>query len=322
MQTAVDKRLTLFSGSHYPELAGKVAKVLNIKLSQTNLERFANGEIKCHLGESVRGGDVFIFQTHNEPVGDAILEQAILIDAAKRASATHITAVCPFLGYSRQDRKSSGREPITAKLVIDILAVAGADRIVSIDLHTGQIQGFFNGPFDHLIGLPALADHLKDKFGKDCIIVSPDAGGVKLADRYAGRLGVDLAIIHKRRIRKNQAEALYVIGDVQGKNCILVDDMIDTAGTICSAAELLKKQGAKSVSAAATHGIFSPQALERLKNSAIDNLAVSDTLPLPKEISAALNVEVVSIVPLLAVAIQAIFEDNSVSAIFDGQNQT
>jgi ribose-phosphate pyrophosphokinase len=322
LKTAIDKRLHIFTGSHHPELAEQVAERLGIKLSKTNLEHFANGEVKCHLDESVRGADVFIFQAHNGSVGEAILEQAILIDAAKRASATHITAVCPFLGYARQDRKSSGREPITAKLVVDILAVAGADRIVSIDLHTGQIQGFFNGPFDHLTSLPALANYLKTNYGKDTVIVSPDAGRVKLAERYASRLGVDLAIVHKSRVSKNKAEALGVIGEVDGKNCILVDDMVDTAGTICSAASLLKKKGAKSVSAVATHGLFSPPALERLKESSIDHLAVTDTLPLPKEKLPGVNIKVVSIVPLLSSAIQAIFEADSVSAIFNGENQS
>ena len=321
MKTAVNKRLQIFTGSHYPELAEKVAKALGINLSKTNLERFANGEVKCHLDESVRGADVFIFQAHSGSIGEAILEQAILIDAAKRASASHITAVCPFLGYARQDRKSSGREPITSKLVIDILSVAGADRIVSIDLHTGQIQGFFNGPFDHLIALPVLANHLKTRFDKDFVIVSPDAGRVKLAERYASRLGVDLAIVHKSRVGKNKAEALDVIGEVSGKHCILVDDMIDTAGTICAASELLKKKGAKSVCAVATHGIFSTPALERLEKSSIDHLAVTDSLPFPQT-KIKVDIEVVSIVPLLASAIQAIFEDGSVSAIFNGENQS
>jgi ribose-phosphate pyrophosphokinase len=248
------------------------------------------------------------------------MEQAILIDAAKRASARHITAVCPFLGYARQDRKSSGREPITGKLVVDILAVAGADRVVSIDLHTGQIQGFFNGPFDHLIAMPALVDHLKKKFGDDFIMVSPDAGRVKLTERYATRLGVNLAIVHKRRSKTGEAEALDVIGDVNGMHCVLVDDMIDTAGTICAAAAILKKHGAKAVSAVATHGLFSPPALERIKKSKIDHLAVTDTLPLPMNLGDA-DIEIVSIVGLLANAIQAIFEEGSVSALFGGENQ-
>lgn len=320
MKKTVDKQLHIFAGSHYPELAEKVASHLGIKVSPTKLQKFANGESKCQLDESVRGADVFIFQSHVGSVGEAIMEQAILIDAAKRASAKHITAVCPFLGYARQDRKSYGREPITARLVIDILRVAGADRIVSVDLHTGQIQGFFDGPFDHLISLPALADHLEKKFDHDFVIVSPDAGRVKLAERYASRLGVDLAIVHKSRTENNKAEALDVIGNVKGRNCVVIDDMIDTAGTICAAAVELKAHGAKSVSAIATHGLLSPPAMDRIKDSVIDHLAVTDTLPLPKDLKG-VDIEVVSIVPLLASAIEAIFEEGSVSALFNGENQ-
>jgi len=321
LKRTIDRQLQIFAGSHYPELAEKVASRLGVKLGETNLESFANGEIKCQLDESVRGADVYIFQAHNGSVGEAIMEQAILIDAAKRASAKHITAVCPFLGYARQDRKSSGREPITARLVVDILAVAGADRIVSVDLHTGQIQGFFNGPFDHLIAMPVLAKHLKNYFGGDFMMVSPDAGRVKLAERYASRLGVDLAIVHKTRTGKNKTKALEVIGDVDGQNCVIIDDMIDTAGTMCAAAEVLMTCGAKSVSAMATHALFSPPAVERLKNSAIEHLAVTDTLPLPEGSADLLDIEVVSVVDLLAGAIKAIFEERSVSALFDGENQ-
>lgn len=320
MKRTIDRQLQIFTGSHYPGLAEKVAKKLDVKLGETNLQQFANGEIKCKLDKSVRGADVYIFQAHNGSVGEAIMEQAILIDAAKRASAKHITAVCPFLGYARQDRKSSGREPITAKLVVDILAVAGADRIVSVDLHTGQIQGFFNGPFDHLIAMPVLTKHLKDRFGTDFMMVSPDAGRVKLAERYSSRLGVDLAIVHKRRPSNNESQALEVIGDVKGQNCVIIDDMIDTAGTMCAAAEVLKKRGAKSVSAIATHGLFSPPAVKRLKESVIEHLAVTDTLPLPED-SKSLDIEVVSVVDLLATAIEAIFQERSVSALFDGENQ-
>jgi ribose-phosphate pyrophosphokinase len=320
VKRTVNRQLQIFAGSHYPELAEKVAKKLGVTLSETNLQRFANGEIKCKLDKSVRAADVYIFQAHKKPVGEAILEQAILIDAAKRASAKYITAVCPFFGYARQDRKASSREPITAKLVVDILTVAGANRIVSIDLHTGQIQGFFNGPFDHLIAMPVLANHLKNRFGKDFVVVSPDAGRVKLAERYSSRWGVELAIVHKRRTGNNQAKALDVIGDVKGQNCVLIDDMIDTAGTICAAAEVLKKHGAKSVSAAATHGIFSPPAVNRLKKSVIEHLAVTDTLPLPED-TKGLNIEVVSVVDLIADAIEAIFQERSLSALFDGNNQ-
>jgi ribose-phosphate pyrophosphokinase len=323
VETSTNKKLLIFSGSHHPELAEQVANKLGISLSKTGIERFANGEIKCHLEESVRGGDVFVFQAHHGSVADAVMEQAIIIDAAKRASARHITAVCPFLGYARQDRKSSGREPITAKLVVDILAVAGADRIASIDLHAGQIQGFFNGPFDHLIALPVIVKHLKAKYdGEELVIVSPDAGRVKLSERYASRLNADIAIVHKRRSAKNEAEAIDIIGHIKGKRCIIIDDMIDTAGTLCAAADLLMQQGAKAVSAAATHGIFSEPAIERLNSSAIEHLAVTNTLPLPDGGVQLKNFEVISIVDLLADALKAIFEQTSVSALFDGLNHS
>ncbi len=317
-----NKRLMILAGSHYPELAENIAKKLGVKVSRSGKQSFANGEVKYQLDESVRGADVFIFQAHNESVAEAIIEQAVLIDAAKRASAAHITAVCPFFGYARQDRKSKGREPITAKLVVDILSTAGANRIVSVDLHSGQIQGFFNGPFDHLIALPAIASHIKKRFGTDCVMVSPDAGRVKLTERYASRLGTDIAIVHKRRVKNNQAEALDVIGDIKGRHCVINDDMIDTAGTICVAAEMLKKKGAKSVSVVATHGLFSNPAMDRIGKSDIDYLAVTDTLPLPKNLPKSPKIEVISVVDLIAQAIKAIFEDGSVSALFDGENQT
>lgn len=322
MKTIIEKRLLIFSGSHHEVLAKSVAKKLGVGLSNTGIEKFANGEIKCHLEESVRGADVFVFQAHHDTVAEAIMEQAIIIDAAKRASARHITAVCPFLGYARQDRKSSGREPISAKLVIDLLSVAGADRIACVDLHAGQIQGFFDGPFDHLIALPAIVKHLKEKFeGEDLVIVSPDAGRVKLTERYASRLNADIAIVHKRRSRKNEAEAIDIIGNFKGKRCVIIDDMIDTAGTMCAAADLLMKNGAKAVSAATTHGIFSDPAIDRIDKSPIDHLAVTDTLPLPQSSRKIPYIEVVSVVDLLANAVQAIFEEQSVSAIFDGLNQ-
>lgn len=322
VNTSMDKRLQIFSGTRHPGLADKVAKMLDLKVSDTGVEYFANGEMKCHLEESVRGGDIFIFQTHNSPVGEAVMEQAIIIDAAKRASARHITAVCPFLGYARQDRKSSKREPITAKLVVDILAVAGADRIVSVDLHAGQIQGYFDGPFDHLIGLPALVKHLKKRYkNEDLVIVSPDAGRVKLAERYASRLGCDVAIVHKRRPGKNVAEVIDLIGAVEGKRAIIIDDMIDTAGTMCAAAELLMKKGCKAVCAVATHGIFSDPAISRIENSPIDHLAVTDTLPLPEAKKSSKIITVVSVADLIADAVKAIFEESSVSVIFEGLNQ-
>jgi ribose-phosphate pyrophosphokinase len=318
----LEKRLKILSGTHHPALAKDVAKRLGVEVTPAELSRFANGEIRCQIEESVRGADVFIMQTHSRPVNDAVMEQAIMIDAAKRASARHITAVCPFLGYARQDRKASGREPISAKLVVNILKTAGADRIVSVDLHSGQIQGFFDGPFDHLIAMPVLVDHLKKTFGKDWVIVSPDAGRVKLSERYVGRLGADLAIVHKRRQKKsNAADALHLIGDVKGRHCVIIDDMIDAAGTVCAAADQLKRHGAASVSALATHGLLSDPAAERLKKSSIDWLAVTDTLPLSVKLAKP-KIEVVSVAGLIADAVSAIFEERSVSALFDGENQS
>lgn len=313
--------MQIFSGSSHPELAAAVAKKLGVELGDARLQHFANGEMKCQLSESVRGSHVFIMQTHSAPVNDALMEQAILIDAAKRASAKHITAVCPLFGYARQDRKSSGREPITSKLVVDLLSVAGADRIVSVDLHTGQIQAFFDGPFDHLVAMPVLADFLRDRYGSDFVLVSPDSGRVKATEKLAARLGVDIAVIHKSRPKNNQVEIkLDIMGDVKDKICIINDDMIDTAGTICAASAQLKKHGAKSVVVIATHGLFSKPAAERITASDIDNIIVTDTVPLPKDLNLS-HIEVVSIVDLLASAIDAIYEERSVSALFDGDNQ-
>jgi ribose-phosphate pyrophosphokinase len=323
MEIPTQKRLLLLSGSHNGELAQAVADHLEVKLSEMKLSRFANGEISVKLGESARGADVFVFSTHDEPVNEAIMEQLVIIDAAKRASAKRITAVCPYFGYARQDRKSSGREPITAKLLVDMLSVAGADRIVSVDLHSGQIQGFFDGPFDHLTALPALCDYVKERLGTDVVIVSPDAGRVKTSERYVRRLGADLAIVHKTRSteKANTVEAKEVIGDVKGRKCVLIDDMIDTAGTICAAAEQLKRYGAAEIYVMATHGILSGPAVERLDAAPIDRIVVTDTLPLPPDIASKTSkIEVVSVVPLMAEAIRAIYLDESVSKIFGGEN--
>lgn len=316
------KRLMILTGSYNAPLAHAVAKELGVEVSETRLSRFANGEINCKLGESVRGADVFVFQAHNPSVNDAIMEQALIIDAAKRASAKRITAVCPFWGYSKQDRKAGGREPISAKLVVDILAVAGADRMLSVDLHSGQIQGFFDGPFDHLTAMPLLRDYIKSHLEKDTVIVSPDAGRAKVAERYTRQLGLDLAIIHKVRSHDvaHQLEARAVIGDVAGHPCVLVDDMIDTAGTIVAAADLLKREGASKIYVLATHGEFSGPAVERLNASPIDKVVVTDTLA-PEAAKGIKNLEVVSLVPLMAAAVSAIFKDESVSELFDGQNQ-
>lgn len=314
-------KLHILTGNHHPELASRVAERLGISVLPVKLNRFANGEIGCQIKSSVRGADIFILQTHSNPINDALMEQAILVDAAKRAAARHITAVCPFMGYARQDRKSSGREPISAKLVVNILKIAGADRIASIDLHTGQIQGFFDGPFEHLIAMPVLIKHIKKILSKDCVVVSPDAGRVKLAERYAKHLNADLAIIHKRRqTTGNAAYAQHLIGEVNGRDCVVVDDMIDGAGTICAAAEQLKRHGASNITAVATHGLFSPPAKERLEASAIDRLIVTDTLPISIKIMEP-KITVLSVADIIADAISAIFEERSVSAIFRGENQ-
>jgi ribose-phosphate pyrophosphokinase len=320
-EIAVKKRLRLIAGSYNRALAEEVARELGTKLSPVTLERFANGEVRCQLGESVRGADVFVFQSHAPSPNEAIMEQAIMIDAAKRASAKRIVAVCPFWGYGRQDRKGSGREPITAKLVVDILQAAGANRMLSVDLHSGQIQGFFNGPFDHLTAMPVLLDYLKANLPKDAVLVSPDAGRVKLSERYTKQLGWDMAIIHKVRSKRvaNQAEARAVIGDVAGRQCVLIDDMIDTAGTIVAAAELLKKEGAKEIYVMSTHGLLSGPAGERLAAAPIDKVVVTNTLEVDaKKLG---KLEVLSLAPLMATAVNAIFTDESVSQIFGGENQ-
>lgn len=321
MQISVQKDIKLITGNNHPGLAKAIARKLGITLTPVQLDHFANGEIKCQILESVRGADVFVIQTHSVPVNDAIMEQVILIDAAKRASARRITAVCPFFGYARQDRKASGRAPITARLVVDMLKVAGADRIASVDLHSGQIQGFFDGPFDHLIAMPALIDHLQKTFGRDCVIVSPDAGRVKLAERYVSHLSADLAIFHKRRSSGSRAKALHLVGEIENRHCIVIDDMIDGAGTVCAAAEQLHKHGAASITVYATHGLFSGPAAERLSKAPIDKIVVTDTLPALLKIKRP-KLEIVSIVPLLADAISAIFEERSVSELFGGENQT
>lgn len=324
MINVAQRRLQIVSGRVHPALAQEVAGLLKVPIHTVQLSNFANGEISCRLGESVRDSDVFIIQSHGgESINDAIMEQAIMIDAAKRASARSITAVCPFLGYARQDRKSGGREPITARLVIDIFNQAGADRIMSVDLHAGQIQGFFNGPFDHLIARPIIDEYVQQFIkAKDLVVVSPDAGRVKSAERYASDLHGDIAIIHKQRsvTEKNTAEAKYLIGDVKGKTCLIIDDMIDTAGTLCAAADMLAESGAKEIYGLATHGVLSDPALERIEKSAFSKVIITNTLPL--ETAAQSNkIVVLSIAPLIADAIAAIFAGTSVSALFHGENQ-
>ena len=322
MDVVPKKRLELYSGRSHPDLAQEIARHLGVGLGEPNLTTFANGEIHCRFGESVRGADVFIVQTHMGDVNDWILEQCIMIDAAKRASAKRVTAVCPYYGYSRQDRKAEGREPITAKLVANMLKVAGADRIVSVDLHSGQIQGFFDGPFDHLTAMPVLVEHLERCVPGDAVVVAPDAGRVKVAERFAQHLdNAGLATVYKRR-SLGRVEAVTVSGaeDVRGRHCVLIDDMIDTAGTIVAASEILMDTGAEEVWAMATHGLLSEPAIDRLKNSAISKLVITDTVPLPPERSID-KIEVLSVAGVVADAIDAVFEDTSVSEIFGGENQ-
>ena len=326
MELVTKKRLHLVSGRANLPLATEIAEQLGVELGDANLGRFANGELHCRFGESVRGTDVFIIQSHvgtdTMSVNDALMEQLIMVDAAQRASAKRITAVAPFYGYGRQDRKSEGREPITAKLVANMFKSAGAKRLISVDLHSGQIQGFFDGPVDHLTAMPVLVEHMRG-LGDDLVVVSPDAGRVKVAERYANALHADLAIVHKRRVKgqKNAVEARDVVGKVQGRTCVLIDDMIDTGGTIVAAAEQLMEHGAAEVHAACTHGVLSGPAIDRLKNSVISRVVVTNTLPLPAEKQLD-KIEVLSVASVIADAIDAVFEDTSVSEIFGGANQS
>lgn len=324
MEHVSTKKLHLVSGRANLALAEAVASEMGSQLAPISIGDFPNGELHCQFGESIRGSDVFVFQSHcggaHGSLNDALMENLIMVDAAQRASAKRITVVAPFFGYARQDRKSSGREPITARLVADLLYTAGAKRLLSIDLHSGQIQGFFNGPVDHLTAMPVLTNYLSS-LGEDIVLVSPDAGRVKVVERYANELHADLAIVHKRRLKgeTSSVEALDVVGEVDGRTCVLVDDMIDTAGTIVAAAEQLIDHGAKRVLAAATHGVFSGPAIDRLKNSMIEKVVITDTLPLgpEKQID---KIEVLSVAPIIADAVTAVFDDTSVSAIFGGKN--
>ncbi len=327
MQVTPTKKLMLFSGRGNDALSKEIGEHLGVPLGEIVLSTFANGELYCRFGESIRGADVFVIQSHCDPINDRIIEQLIMIDAAKRASAKRITAVCPFYGYARQDRKAEGREPITARLLADMITVAGADRVVTVDLHTGQAQGFFDMPVDHLTAVPLLADYLADKLsGDDVTVVSPDAGGGKLARRFAnclGEAGVDseLAFIDKRRPKgtHNVAEATEVVGEVAGRTCVLIDDIVDTAGTVSSAARLLMDRGATGVYMLATHGVLSGPAVERLRDAPIREVVFTNTLPIPGEKQFD-RLTVLSIAPIVAQALDAVFEDTSVSEIFRGDN--
>jgi ribose-phosphate pyrophosphokinase len=323
MEATTTKRLALYSGRVNPALAAEVAKHLGVEVGEANLVDFSNGEIRCTFGESIRGTDMFIMQTHSGDVNNAIMEQLIMIDAAKRASAKRITAVIPFYGYARQDRKAAGREPITAKLMADMLTTAGADRVVTVDLHSGQIQGFFNIPVDHLTALPVLVEYLRGVLPPNSVMVSPDTGRVKVAERMAKHLDADVASIYKRRSKSkvDSVEALDIMGEVAGRYCVIIDDMVATAGTICAAADILKRHGAIGVMAAVTHGELSGPAVERIQNSAFEKVIITDTIPLPADKHCD-KIEVLSVAPLLASAIRAVFGDSSVSEIFGGENQS
>jgi len=321
MEVVTKKRLELFSGRANLPLAEEVAAHLGVELRDAGLSDFPNTETRCRFSVSVRGADVFIIQSHTPPANQSIMEQLIMIDAAKRASAERITAVCPYFGYGRQDRKASGREPITARLVSDLLRTAGADRIVSVDLHSGQIQGFFDGPFDHLMAISVFEQYLRAEAPPDLVIVAPDTGGTREMERFASHLNASTAVVDKRRDPvSGEVTSRGVLGSVEGHMCVIVDDEIATGGTICQAAEQLVAAGATEVWAVATHGVLADQALSRLKDAPIARVVVTNTVPLPADCNLD-KVKVVSIAKVIADAIDAIFEDTSVSEIFGGENQ-
>lgn len=322
MQVVEKRRLLLFSGSSNQPLAEEVAKLLDVELGGLQRSVFANGEIYVRPTESVRGCDCFVLQSHTEPLNFNIMEQLITVDALKRASARAITAVVPFYGYSRQDKKGRPREPITARLMADLFHTAGADRIVSVDLHTGQLQGFSNRPFDHLTAMPVLVDYLSGRLEGETTVVSPDAGGVKRAERFARHLGAEVAFVYKRRDadKHNESTALAVVGEVEGRNAVIVDDMIDTAGTVANAAAMLRDRGATTVRVVATHGIFSPPAAERLRAAPVDEVVVTNSLPIRGDIGSLENLTVISVAPIVSEALEAIFQETSVSKIFLGEN--
>jgi ribose-phosphate pyrophosphokinase len=320
LDIASRKNLMLFTGRAYPELAAEVGEHLGCAPVPTSAYDFANGEIFVRFEESVRGSDAFVVQSITTPVNTWLMETLLMVDALKRASAKRISVVLPFYPYARQDKKHRGREPISARLVADLLKTAGADRVMTVDLHTAQIQGFFDGPVDHLFALPLLADHVQQHWGdQELVVVSPDAGRVRVAERWTDRLGCGLAIIHKRRDPNvpNEVKVGEVVGAVQGKTCVLVDDMIDTGGTISKAADLLFENGAADVIVTATHGVLSGAAVDRLKNSRVLEVVVTNTLPIEDDRRWD-RLTVLSIAPLIARAIREVFEDGSVTSLFDG----
>ena len=324
LKRTTEKNLMVFSGRAHPELAEEVAELLGTGLVPTSAYQFANSEIYVRFEESVRGSDAFVIQSHTAPINEWIMEHLIMVDALKRASAKRITVVLPFYGYARQDKKHRGREPVTARLMADLFKTAGADRLIAVDLHTAQIQGFFDGPVDHLMALPILSEYVSRRYGHEQLaVVSPDAGRIKVAEQWSNRLGgAPLAFIHKTRDinRPNESVANRVVGQVEGRICVLVDDMIDTGGTIVKAAEALMKDGAAGVVIAATHAILSDPAVDRLKNSPATEVVVTNTLPIPSDRQFD-KLTVLSIAPLISRAIREVFEDGSVTSLFDGQAQ-
>lgn len=311
--------IKIFTGNSHPELAQEIAKILGIEVGAGDVGTFSDGEISVNIGESVRGADVFIVQSTCSPVNNNLMELLIMIDAFKRASAGRITAVIPYYGYARQDRKAKSRDPITAKLVADLLTTAGADRVLTMDLHAAQIQGYFNIPVDHLVGSPILSNYFVDKGladQDDVVVVSPDLGSVTRARKFADKLHAPIAIIDKRRPKANVSEIMNIIGDVEGKKCILIDDMIDTAGTITNAANALKELGAKNVYACCTHGVLSGPAFERINNSAIEELVMLNTIKLPECVDKE-KFKSISVAPIFAEAIRRIYDDEPISKLFE-----
>ena len=310
------KKLKIFTGNANPALAKDICDYLGLPLGEAFVGRFNNGEVQIMIDESVRGKDVFIIQPTSYPVNDNLMELMVMADALKRASARHITAVVPYYGYARQDRKTRGREPITAKLVANLMQTAGITRLVTIDLHAGQIQGFFDVPVDHLFGASILAKYINEKNMEDVIVVSPDLGGVTRARDLADRIGAPIAIIEKKRPEPGVAKVMNLIGDVAGKNCIIIDDIVDTAGSLVEGAKALEEFGAKSVTAAVTHAVLTDPASERIANSNIKELIVTNTIPLPENCNLP-NITQLSVAPLLGEAIMRIFHEVSVSNLFD-----
>jgi ribose-phosphate pyrophosphokinase len=323
MEQVSKKRLGLYAGRASRPLAQEIARKLDEELGGVQLLEFASGETYCRYEDSIRDTDVFIISTHCEPVNDSIMEQLIMIDAAKRASARRIVAVCPYFGYARQDRKARPREPITAKLIADLMQTAGAERMISVDLHSGQIQGFFDTPVDHLTAMPVLEEYVHNELVnmEDVVIVAPDAGRVKVAERFAQHIGADLAFAHKRRDKntQNKVETSEIIGDVDGKHCVIIDDMIDTAGTVCGAADLVMERGATDVWIMATHGVLSGPAVERLQSSKASRVVLTNSLPIPEE-KLIDKIQVLSIAGVISAAIESVFEGSSVSDLFHGEN--